>query len=75
MTTLGLIKNTRKFVVFVDIRAQISSINAYCIHLSGPVIMQKTDIGEPPSGNISPFSIYVALSRGRGRDNQVAEGF
>jgi ATP-dependent exoDNAse (exonuclease V) alpha subunit len=26
------------------------------------------DIGRPPSGNISPFSIYVALSRSRGRD-------
>jgi hypothetical protein len=26
------------------------------------------DIGKPPSGNISPFSIYVALSRSRGRD-------
>ena len=26
------------------------------------------DIGKPPSGKISPFSIYVALSRSRGRD-------
>jgi len=26
------------------------------------------DIGRPPTGSISPFSIYVALSRSRGRD-------
>lgn len=26
------------------------------------------DIGKPPSGSLSPFSIYVALSRSRGRD-------
>ena len=30
--------------------------------------MQKNDIGELPSGNISPFSIYIALSRRRGQD-------
>ena len=42
----------------------------------GPVIMQKTDIGEPPSGNILPFSIYVALSRGRGQDTiRLLRGF
>jgi hypothetical protein len=26
------------------------------------------DIGKPPSGSLSPFSVYVALSRSRGRD-------
>jgi hypothetical protein len=26
------------------------------------------DIGKPPTGSLSPFSIYVALSRSRGRD-------
>lgn len=26
------------------------------------------DIGRPPTGSLSPFSIYVALSRSRGRD-------
>jgi len=27
-----------------------------------------TDIGKPPTGSLSPFSVYVALSRSRGRD-------
>lgn len=27
------------------------------------------DIGRPPSGSLSPFSVYVALSRSRGRDS------
>ena len=26
------------------------------------------DIGKPPTGSLSPFSVYVALSRSRGRD-------
>jgi ATP-dependent exoDNAse (exonuclease V) alpha subunit len=26
------------------------------------------DIGKPPTGTLSPFSVYVALSRSRGRD-------
>ena len=26
------------------------------------------DIGKPPTGALSPFSVYVALSRSRGRD-------
>ena len=26
------------------------------------------DIGKPPTGMLSPFSAYVALSRSRGRD-------
>jgi ATP-dependent exoDNAse (exonuclease V) alpha subunit len=26
------------------------------------------DIGRPPTGALSPFSVYVALSRSRGRD-------
>ena len=26
------------------------------------------DIGRPPTGSLSPFSVYVALSRSRGRD-------
>jgi len=26
------------------------------------------DIGKPPTGTLSPFSAYVALSRSRGRD-------
>ena len=27
------------------------------------------DIATPPSGGLTPFNVYVALSRGRGRDN------
>ena len=27
------------------------------------------DIGKPPTGSLSPFSVYVALSRSRERDN------
>jgi hypothetical protein len=27
------------------------------------------DIGKPPTGSLSPFSVYVALSRSRGWDN------
>lgn len=27
------------------------------------------DLGKPPTGSLSPFSAYVALSRSRGRDN------
>ena len=26
------------------------------------------DIGNPPTGSLSPFSVYLALSRSRGRD-------
>ena len=27
------------------------------------------DIGSPPYGHLTPFNVYVALSRGTGRDN------
>ena len=27
------------------------------------------DIATPPSGGVTPFNVYAALSRGRGRDN------
>ena len=27
------------------------------------------DIGKPPTGTLSPFSVYVALSRSRGRES------
>jgi hypothetical protein len=33
--------------------------------LNNPIV----DIGPPPYGALTPFNIYVALSRGTGRDN------
>jgi ATP-dependent exoDNAse (exonuclease V) alpha subunit len=27
------------------------------------------DIGKPPTGTLSPFSVYAALSRSRGRES------
>ena len=43
---------------FTDYRAQGQTLE--------PVIV---DIGPPPYGRLTPFNIYVALSRGTGRDN------
>ncbi|KAG2749739.1 hypothetical protein P692DRAFT_201680074, partial [Suillus brevipes Sb2] len=44
---------------FTDYRSQVQTINKSII-----------DIATPPSGGLTPFNIYVALSsRGRGRDN------
>ena len=43
---------------FTDYRAQGQTLE--------PVIV---DIGPPPHGSLTPFNIYVALSRGMGRDN------
>lgn len=43
---------------FTDYRAEGQTIY--------PIII---DIGRPPSGGISPFNIYVALSRAKGRDS------
>jgi hypothetical protein len=34
----------------------------------GPTIEYLINIGKPPTGTLSPFGIYVALSRSRGRD-------
>lgn len=31
--------------------------------------MMYIDIAMPPSGGLSPFNVYVALSRGHGRGN------
>ena len=43
---------------FTDYRGQGQTLR--------PVIV---DIGRPPSGRLTPFNIYVALSRGTGREN------
>ncbi|KIN98995.1 hypothetical protein M404DRAFT_156256 [Pisolithus tinctorius Marx 270] len=43
---------------FTDYRAQAQTIE-YCI----------VDIGSPPTGKITPFNAYVALSRSRGQEN------
>lgn len=43
---------------FTDYRSQGQTI---C-----PILV---DIGKPPSGNLTPFNIYVALSRAKGRDS------
>ena len=43
---------------FTDYRAQDQTLE--------PVII---DIGPPPHSSLTPFNIYVALSRGMGRDN------
>jgi hypothetical protein len=43
---------------FTDYRSQGQTLQ--------PVIV---DIGPPPYGHLTPFNIYVALSRGTGRDN------
>ena len=43
---------------FTDYRSQGQTLD--------PVIV---DIGPPPYGRLTPFNIYVALSRGTGRDN------
>ncbi|KAH7905092.1 hypothetical protein BJ138DRAFT_1165400 [Hygrophoropsis aurantiaca] len=43
---------------FTDYRAQGQTISYSLI-----------DIATPPSGGITPFNVYVALSRGHGRDN------
>jgi hypothetical protein len=43
---------------FTDYRSQGQTLH--------PVII---DIGSPPYGRLTPFNIYVALSRGTGRDN------
>jgi hypothetical protein len=43
---------------FTDYRSQGQTL--------APVIV---DIGPPPYGHLTPFNIYVALSRGTGRDN------
>jgi hypothetical protein len=43
---------------FTDYRSQGQTINKSII-----------DIATPPSGGLTPFNIYVALSRGHGRDN------
>ncbi|KIN92634.1 hypothetical protein M404DRAFT_114797, partial [Pisolithus tinctorius Marx 270] len=42
---------------FTDYRSQAQTIE-HCI----------VDIGTPPSGGLTPFNAYVALSRSRGRD-------
>ena len=43
---------------FTDYRSQGQTLE--------PVIV---DIGRPPLGHLTPFNIYVALSRGTGRDS------
>ena len=43
---------------FTDYRAQAQTIE-YCV----------VDIGTPPTGRLTPFNAYVALSRSRGRNN------
>jgi ATP-dependent exoDNAse (exonuclease V) alpha subunit len=43
---------------FTDFKSQGQTINTLLV-----------DIRKPPSGSISPFSVYVALSRSRGRDS------
>ena len=43
---------------FTDYRAQAQTIE-YCV----------VNIGTPPSGRLTPFNAYVALSRSRGRNN------
>ena len=43
---------------FTDYRSQGQTLE--------PVIV---DIGSPPFGRLTPFNVYVALSRGTGRDN------
>ena len=43
---------------FTDYRSQGQTLE--------PVIV---DIGPPPNGHLTPFNVYVALSRGTGRDN------
>ena len=43
---------------FTDYRSQGQTLE--------PVIV---DIGPPPYGRLTPFNVYVALSRGTGRDN------
>jgi PIF1-like helicase len=43
---------------FTDIRSQGQTID--------PVVV---DIGRPPSGHLTPFNAYVALSRGRSRES------
>jgi ATP-dependent exoDNAse (exonuclease V) alpha subunit len=43
---------------FTDYRSQGQTIN--------PVLI---DIGPPPSGGLTPFNAYVALSRGQSREN------
>jgi ATP-dependent exoDNAse (exonuclease V) alpha subunit len=43
---------------FTDYRSQGQTISHSII-----------DIATPPSGGLTPFNVYVALSRGRGRDN------
>ncbi|KIN93532.1 hypothetical protein M404DRAFT_171034 [Pisolithus tinctorius Marx 270] len=42
---------------FTDYQSQAQTIE-YCI----------VDISTPPSGGLTPFNVYVALSRSRGRD-------
>jgi len=43
---------------FTDCRSQGQTINPALI-----------DIGPPPSGGLTPFNAYVALSRGQSRDS------
>ncbi|KAH7930558.1 hypothetical protein BV22DRAFT_1054729 [Leucogyrophana mollusca] len=43
---------------FTDYRAQGQTISNSLV-----------DIATPPSGGLTPFNIYVSLSRGHGRDN------
>ncbi|KAG2738883.1 hypothetical protein P692DRAFT_20757346 [Suillus brevipes Sb2] len=43
---------------FTDYRSQGQTISNAII-----------DIATPPSGGLSPFNVYVALSRGHGREN------
>ena len=68
--TFSMTKNGQKLTVsrtqlpltlayaFTDYRSQGQTLE--------PVIV---DIGPPPHGYLTPFNIYVALSRGTGRDN------
>ncbi|EAU80832.2 hypothetical protein CC1G_04942 [Coprinopsis cinerea okayama7 len=43
---------------FTDYKSQAQTIEKVIV-----------DIGKPPTGNISPFNVYVALSRSRGREH------
>jgi ATP-dependent exoDNAse (exonuclease V) alpha subunit len=43
---------------FTDYRSQGQTISHTII-----------DIGTPPTGGLTPFNVYVALSRSRGQDN------
>ncbi|KIJ04774.1 hypothetical protein PAXINDRAFT_94320 [Paxillus involutus ATCC 200175] len=68
--TFSIVVGNRKKTV---VRTQLPLTAAYAFtnyRSQGQTICHAIiDIGTPPSGSLTPFNIYVALSRCRGREN------